>query len=167
MAMAKAECRCATCGKDFFATKRSYNRRDADSWENWAVKNMTECQECRNARIARERAEAAVMAAEDAQELGLPDLEGSEKQIAWAMQIRKRALDKLNDALEEMLPMLAADEVDRETVDRCRSFINWISEKNKAKWWIEEARNIPFSGFQGISRPVSEEFVAYFSAKED
>ena len=43
MALAKAACRCATCGNEFEFRKKLRNRKEADNFEAWAVENITEC----------------------------------------------------------------------------------------------------------------------------
>lgn len=40
MAKATAECKCATCGREFTVTTFKQNRREATSWENWAASHM-------------------------------------------------------------------------------------------------------------------------------
>lgn len=64
MAKATATCTCAKCGATFTRTKICYNRRDADSWEDWAVANFDECTACYTARKAAEREAAAAAEAE-------------------------------------------------------------------------------------------------------
>lgn len=64
MAKATATCTCAKCGATFTRTKICYNRRDADSWEEWAVSHFDECTACYTARKAAEREAAAAAEAE-------------------------------------------------------------------------------------------------------
>ena len=55
MAKAVAKCTCATCGQEFTYEKTCFNRRDADSFEEWAAANITECSECREKRLREEQ----------------------------------------------------------------------------------------------------------------
>ena len=97
MAIAKAECTCAACGKKFEVRVSRSNSREAASFEAWAVENITECKDCEKARLnARHEAENAA-AMEAAREMGYPELIGTEKQIAWASSIREKALSELRD----------------------------------------------------------------------
>ena len=64
MAKATATCTCAKCGATFTRTKICCNRRDADSWEEWAAANFDECDACYTARKASEREAAAAAEAE-------------------------------------------------------------------------------------------------------
>ena len=82
MARAIAICTCETCGTKFEVVRRDcYNRKAADDFERWAVEHICECSECEKKRIAAERAAQA-------KEMGWPELQGSPKQIAWAMGLR-------------------------------------------------------------------------------
>ena len=56
MAVAKVECTCEYCGEKFFKKKTCYNRKEADSWEEWAKKAFTECPECYGKRVKEEEA---------------------------------------------------------------------------------------------------------------
>ena len=46
MAQAKINVICETCGKEFTHTKVCYNRKEADSYEEWAKENITVCPDC-------------------------------------------------------------------------------------------------------------------------
>lgn len=83
--MAKEEVQCATEGCEGRMTIVGRNRRDAD----YRAKKMRErgwtCRDCDN-REAVARAEAS----------GLPPLEGTEKQIAWAATLRESTLSRVD-----------------------------------------------------------------------
>ena len=92
MARATVHCVCATCGKEFTHIKDCFNRKEADSYEEWASVNIDECPECRRARLKRENAEAA---AEIISKYGFPEITGvSEKQISYANDLRNKYLCK-------------------------------------------------------------------------
>lgn len=46
MAKASVKCLCKHCGATFISEKKCCNRRDADSWEKWAVAHFDMCPEC-------------------------------------------------------------------------------------------------------------------------
>ena len=48
MANATVMCKCEKCGKEFMKEKICRNRTEADSFEEWAKENCTECPECYN-----------------------------------------------------------------------------------------------------------------------
>lgn len=90
MAIGKASLVCPTCGEVFEITKRCYNRKEADSWEEWVKTTRRECPDCykerRKMEMANESAEIIIA-------LGLPEItEGTEKQIQYANNLRDRYL---------------------------------------------------------------------------
>jgi len=46
MAQARIDIICETCGKEFTHTKICFNRKEADSYEEWAKENITVCPDC-------------------------------------------------------------------------------------------------------------------------
>ena len=83
--MAKAQCHCAVCGNDFEIKVKRRNREEATSFEEWAAKNITVCRGCEQ-KIRKQENHKRALENSD----GLPALEGTEKQIAWAFDIRLR-----------------------------------------------------------------------------
>lgn len=73
--------------------------KDRDRKIAWL--ETTLCADCYRAKIEREREEQAQKAAQDAQEVGLPDLTGTEKQIRWALQLRSEFLAPFEKPLPE------------------------------------------------------------------
>lgn len=102
--MAKATVRliCKECGLEFSREAIKRNRRDADDWEEWAKKNITMCPHCwaktvleEKRRTNAEKVERFLAGHE------LPDLTGSEKQIAWANNLRiERIANGVNDKMQ-------------------------------------------------------------------
>lgn len=58
------------------------------------------CEECYKKHLEEERAKANQEALEKAKEMELPELEGSEKQVAWANTIRNNFLEKLDKTID-------------------------------------------------------------------
>lgn len=122
MAKATAHCVCTTCGKEFTYSKMCYNRRDADNFEEWAAAHIDECPECREKRLREEQSEENAKAAALAAENDLPELSGSEKQVAWAMSLRQRAIDVWTEYGDE----------------KSRDFMMYIlAHATKASEWID------------------------------
>lgn len=46
MAKATAQCKCKICGDSFIRTSICHNRKQADSWEEWAIDNFDLCPKC-------------------------------------------------------------------------------------------------------------------------
>lgn len=89
MAKAKATCTCKTCGATFTRETIKRNRSEADSWEAWAAENIDTCPSCY--RAEKKQKEAERVAARSQQ---LPQLQGSEKQVAWANTIRDKIISE-------------------------------------------------------------------------
>ena len=47
MANASVTCRCRICGEEFTVARVCKNRKEADSWEEWAVNHYDTCDDCR------------------------------------------------------------------------------------------------------------------------
>lgn len=135
MAKAMATCKCATCGCEFTKMTVKPNRREADSWETWAANYYDECDNCRQKRLAAEREEESRKAAEDARELNLPELKGSEKQVAWAERIRMEFIQSADKQIREVAECPRSS---RMSVSDLESFKEWILKKTEASWWIDK-----------------------------
>lgn len=92
MARVKIECTCKVCGEKFTHIKFRNNREQADSYEEWAKENITICPDCYR---RNEEEEAKKSASEKAE---LPELTGTEKQIAYAEKLRAKIVSKANMA---------------------------------------------------------------------
>lgn len=89
MAMAEVTLVCSTCGKTFTHRQKRYNRADADQYEDWARAHIDTCPDC--FRAQQQQKEAERVAARSQQ---LPQLQGSEKQVAWANSIRNKMISE-------------------------------------------------------------------------
>ena len=76
----------------------------------------TLCPDCYKAEKEKERAIELELAKEKAEKESLPELKGSEKQIAWAESIRRTAIDKIGQK--------------ESTIEKCKT-------ENLAKWFID------------------------------
>ena len=128
MALAKVMCKCAACGNEFEFRKKLRNRKEADSFEAWAVENITECFDCRQKRRQAEREQENLKAAAKAKEIGLPELKGSTKQIDWAESIRMKARAAIDSDLTKMT------EQEKSVV---APFVEWLFNHEKAAFWID------------------------------
>ena len=128
MALAKASCKCTICGNEFEFRKKLRNRREADSFEAWAIENIVECFDCRQKRRQTEREQENLKAAAKAKEIGLPELNGSVKQIAWAETIRMKAWAAIDSDLEKM---------SEQEKSAAAPFVKWLFGHEKAAFWID------------------------------
>jgi hypothetical protein len=132
--MAKYEVECASGISDDCEGTFKVQLYGSHDTREWKLENYDwTCDACKEAE--REQKNAA--AAERNAERGLPDLEGSEKQIGWAESIRDDKIGDLKE-LEEELRGMDPDEEDRRVV---RGLL--LEELNKARtetdagWWID------------------------------
>ena len=137
MAKAEIKCTCPECGATHYWSVTCHNRREADNWEQYHADeaNTRLCPECYAKQQAAKRAEAREAenkaAAETAGALGLPELSGSEKQVAWAVSIRQKALDEALSA--------AAGGSTRVLNDEGRALVAAVLGRMsaEARWWID------------------------------
>ena len=93
MAKATIKTTCKKCGEKVIKSATKYNRADANNWEVWAEGQDWLCDKCKKAEIQEQRAAKNEAAAIKADIMGLPKLEGSDKQIAWAETIRQEFIE--------------------------------------------------------------------------
>lgn len=98
------------------------------------------CADCYRAKVAAERAAESERAAAAAKATGLPELTGSEKQIAWAESIRAKAAETLG-ALRPMLE--AAPAANRAAAEIALAIISETMGRAGAHDWIE-TRNVVY-----------------------
>lgn len=162
MAKAVANCVCKTCGAKFQKISTKRNKSIADSWEKWAVDYYDECDDCIEKSVKEHRAAVSKEAAEEAKELALPELKGSEKQIAWAETIRMDFYKRTSDEMDSFL--IQAKAVPEKQENRMKKykditiFRNWLFAKADSKFWIDN-RNLfcdPAFGIRTAELELSE-----------
>lgn len=108
---------------------------------------MGACLLCQAEEAAAEREQKAIEARLAARERGLPPLEGSDKQVAWAEGIRLTAfsaIDKVNKWIVDNDAQAEAEDPDHwHTVKQgIRRAARWLEEQVDAKWWIDHRHGI-------------------------
>ena len=121
MSMVDLRIKCESCGEMFRHRKACQNRDAAADYEDWARENITLCPTCY--REGMERIQADKDSAAIAEKgLILPEIDGTEKQIAWANKIRREAVSHVCAAIRpEAAPMI------QERLDMLLD----------ARWWID------------------------------
>lgn len=139
MAVARAICTCKRCGNTFLKKTTRYNRTAADEWEAWAEKHITTCPECEH----KDYMAGAAKLAKDASAAGLPALQGSEKQIAWAEYVRADLVKSAEKSMAEFWEQVNALD-DGEEKDRCikvlrvfEQILIQVRNEKRAAWWID------------------------------
>jgi len=93
------------------------------------------CYECYKSKQAEERKQAATAGAQQAQAENLPELTGSEKQIAWANQIRGKVLAELAELKQQAAA--AGNDWDGAEAATVRGLVDQILAHTAASWWID------------------------------
>lgn len=89
------------------------------------------CPECAAAQRAKEDEEAIAAAKAS----GLPDLEGSEKQVAWATRIRQNAINEFAGWGDEDFEVLFSDK----TKDQVKELFESALKQTRATFWINSS----------------------------
>lgn len=91
--MAWTEVECRECGSKFDVQMYGPHKD-----REWRVEHLFWlCDECKT----KKREEEAKKAAQESQEMELPELVGSEKQIQWALKIRLQAIKQIDETIEQ------------------------------------------------------------------
>lgn len=139
--------------------------KDRDRKAEWHFSGL--CPECYKKKQEEKREAANKEAAEKSVEMELPDLSGTEKQVAWANTLRIKVIDDLNsrcDKVEKKLNERGVDTISgegigmKEIADALQWFINHHVD---AKYWID-ARGTDFS-----LKKVVNEYKKYLEEKYD
>jgi hypothetical protein len=153
------------------------NRTDAERKADWMLFQGRVCDDCTQKERAQENTKAALENAKT----GLPVLQGSEKQIAWAETLRAKALAQLTQV--EAVITLTADSmiegltkaeenspwIGKAVSDFCvtmgteepaevgplaQKFFVALRAQNRASWWIEARNATPAYFFRQLKAEV-------------
>lgn len=161
MAKARAICTCTHCGAEFEVTAITRNSTEKQNWKEWAEKYYDTCRDCwkkqKNARIA-----------EETEQLGLPQLTGSENQINWAMEIRLGIAKELEEIIYGAKKNTRNSKETIATMEQCYS---WIIEQRESRYWIDNRNTAPImmmnDAYSHIKDNVVEESAAAEAAKAE
>lgn len=131
MAIARITCTCEICGGTFDHRHECYNRRQADEYEAWAADHITVCPECYRKRKMEERAAELASIREEIAGAELPDLTGTEKQVAWAWKLR---LEFLENAKKFMTSYVHGESYTEEFKAAVRKL---LEIKTESRFWID------------------------------
>lgn len=118
MAKAKIELKCKKCGCEFVHTREFMKRSEANNYEEWAKENIKICSKCR--KDEKDNNEVAKALEILKSYPALCELNGTEKQVAWANKIRAKIASELVQLSKRPEKIFA--------------YINAIKD---ASWWIE------------------------------
>ena len=135
MAVGKVTCTCSKCGKEIVLTKKFFKREDANNWEKYMKEsNDFVCYECKKADEKEKMRQAMEEMEKD---LELPKLEGSEKQVRWARELRYKFLKSLK-TYRKKYEMVSLED---------------INSMVQAKFWIDHRNEDTYD----IARNISDE----------
>ena len=100
------------------------------------------CALCQAAQHQQEREQRTMQARLQARDRGLPPLEGSDKQVAWAEGIRMEAfaaIDKVLNWADKVAEQACEEDPDHWDALRhgMQRAIAWLEQQTDAKWWID------------------------------
>ncbi len=96
------------------------------------------CAECYAAQRQQEAAERAAQAQQAAQAQSLPQLTGSDKQVAWASDIRQQMLAAIADLRKQAQAAVENPERDpHRTAPVVLAVIDEMLRTAEARWWID------------------------------
>jgi len=149
-----------TCGHTFIKYLSGNSSKRA-SYVRWAEDNLL-CPECFQAKVDQDRQDKTLAAKTEAKEKGLPDLEGTEKQVAWALVIRETKIKRI----EELVGLIAKGNFYQNT-ERCsipellvtckECYKNYTEIKTTAKWFIDYRAQLDIENiFKMTEKRISE-----------
>jgi hypothetical protein len=116
------------------------------------------CAQCYKLKLEEDRRKASEAAALEGKEKGLPDLVGTEKQIAWALRIRRSVCEDLASAESWVLGEREKRSLSEEdTCLRLKELSN-IREQNSASWWINEFKELDLLSWHAMRNYLKDRF---------
>jgi hypothetical protein len=106
----------------------------------WRLENVESerlCRECWQAKVEAERNAAAEQAATEADKEGFPELQGSEKQVRWALQIRAERWAEYSALLQRLDEATPKSEKDERKKAALISGVDAVMARDDAGWWID------------------------------
>ncbi|MEG0051193.1 MAG: hypothetical protein RR712_03360 [Terrisporobacter sp.] len=99
----------------------------------WIVDRKFEglCPDCYDKKLEADRIKANEVALKKSKEMELPELIGTEKQVAWATTLRQKLIDKVEIKLDAMDDRKG----NRDLVNKVFNYI--LTDKVTAKWFID------------------------------
>lgn len=151
MAVGKVNCICCKCGKEIALTKKFFKRKDANDFEEYMKEiNDFVCYECKKADEKEKKRQAMEEMEKD---LELSELEGSEKQVRWARELRYKFLRDLKTYRNEMVSL--------EDVNSIVQAKFWIDHRNEqtheiAKSIFDECRKAEYLNSDTVKEAMQE-----------
>lgn len=153
MAVGKVTVTCCKCGREVTLSKNFFKRGDANNWEEYMRDNdKFVCYECKKAD-EKEKLKQAVEEME--KELELPELEGSEKQVKWARELRYNFLKSLK-TYRKRYEMVSLEDVN--SIVQAKFWIDHRNEQTHeiAKSIFDECRKAEYLNSDTVKEAMQE-----------
>ena len=126
MARAIANCKCKLCGNEFQKIKTNcWNRDDANGWKEWVESNCSTCNESYRKMKQEENVERV-------KKMELPQLRGSEKQVAWAEKVRMEIVLRCDSLIKQL-----RDKQLPKRLAKAEKGFELLRRQTSASWWID------------------------------
>jgi len=130
-----------------------YGKIKTREWRLEFVEPEKLCYDCYQAELAKKREEENRQAAEAAKEQGLPELTGTEKQVAWAETLRQ----KLIAEIEELIKKVPAEKKNDPQFHEALKAFDYIQNITKASWFIDNRYSRPIDVLNRVHRHMKDE----------
>ena len=140
---------------------------ERESYIEWCKENRV-CPECyEKDRLEKEKVRLAEYKKEaeeakiEAESMGLPQLEGSEKQISWAMSIRKKLLPVADEAYDYLKKYFDKEKYNKEDfLGFAKEWLHRYKLQTKAAFWIDhrdaDARELALACAKCVTKEMDE-----------
>lgn len=106
------------------------------------------CSDCWEKKVETDKIEANAKALEKAKEMELPELQGTEKQVAWANTLRQKMIEDFEKRFESPI---------EKKKDLLREVLNHVlTTKTSASWYIDNRGNMPREIAENISEEIKK-----------
>lgn len=124
------------CGHQATHELQGRNHR-ARRWEQAELASAL-CPDCQTQRDA-ERKAAADAAAAAAEAAGLPALEGTPRQVAWALKVRDEQVARVRSVLEETRRAVAGatEPWAQDWLREMEAYADELCRETRAGWWLD------------------------------
>lgn len=131
--------------------------RDRESKAEWMAQGL--CSECYETEKKRQFEEENQKAAEEAKEYGLPELTGTEKQVAWANTLRQKWITEAEGYFERHMKLRSKgreEEATKEITAMAEAMDAHLTSTSSARWWIDNreksARNFLLDALEAAEK---------------
>lgn len=119
----------------------------------WKAERQFEklCEKCWEAKLIADREKANVEAARQAKEMNLPELIGTEKQVAWATTLRQKRIEEIQAEID-------SDTNSDRKKSKCAKVLDYmLKNKNTAPWYIDNRNETALGIIECLAKEMPTE----------